>query len=59
MPHYASTYLIHNVLPLFPIGNVLASEVEEAQMLVNTAERAKRNADNEVSYNKSCYYSKD
>ena len=30
-------------------GNVLASEVEEARMLVDTAERAKKNADNEVS----------
>ena len=33
------------------LGNVLASEVEEARMLVDTAERAKKNADNEVS----CY----
>ena len=29
-------------------GNVLASEVEEARMLVDTAERAKKNADSEV-----------
>lgn len=32
------------------IGNVLSSEVEEARMLVDTAERAKKNADNEVSF---------
>ena len=31
------------------LGNVLASEVEEARMLVDTAERAKKNADGEVS----------
>ena len=37
------------------IGNVLASEVDEARMLVDTAERAKRNADNEVSGNKTKY----
>ena len=30
------------------LGNVLASEVEEARMLVDTAERAKKNADSEV-----------
>ena len=34
---------------LLLIGNVLASEVEEARMLVDTAERAKKNADSEVS----------
>ena len=32
------------------LGNVLASEVDEARMLVDTAERAKKNADNEVSF---------
>jgi len=30
-------------------GNVLASEVEEARMLVDTAERAKKNADGELA----------
>ena len=32
------------------LGNVLASEVDEARMLVDTAERAKKNADNEVRF---------